>query len=165
MQVITNLLPLHALNIIKKDDEVTITIHPNPGQILFCDFSQGFKEPEMVKNKRPVVVLTGSIRGRAKLVTVVPLSTVVPNPPQPYHYLMPKQSMPMIRILQENDSWLKGDMIYTVGFHRLDLIQLGTKNSDGKRQYFKARLGRDQMKQIYQCVMHGLNLPKLAPHV
>jgi mRNA interferase MazF len=144
---------------------VPITIHPNPGQILFCDFSQGFKAPEMVKNKRPVVILTGVIRGRSKLVTVVPLSTVAPELPQPYHYMIPKQSMPMVGKLQDNDSWLKGDMIYTVGFHRLDLIQLGKRGENGKRQYYKDRLGRDQMRQIYQCVLHGLNLSKLVPHV
>lgn len=142
-----------------------ITLHPNPGQILFCDFSQGFKEPEMVKNKRPVIILTGAIRGRAKLATIVPLSTVKPAIIQPYHYLIPKQSMPMLDIFQRNDSWLKGDMIYTVGFHRLDLIQLGTRDANGKRQYYKTRLGREQMKQIYQCVMHGLNLPNLVPHI
>jgi uncharacterized protein YifN (PemK superfamily) len=143
---------------------VAIIFHPSPGQILFCDFSQGFKEPEIVKH-RPVVILSGAIRGRSKLVTIVPLSTVKPETIQPYHYLMPKQSMPMLDIFQRNDSWLKGDMLYTVGFHRLDLIQLGDKDANGKRQYYKARLGREQMKPIYQCVMHGLNLSKLVPHV
>ena len=73
--------------------------------------------------------------------------------------------MPMVGFLQEQDSWLKGDMIYTVGFHRLKLIMLGKRGPDGKRLYFKNTLGIDQMKQIYQCVMHGLNLSKLAMHI
>jgi mRNA interferase MazF len=47
---------------------MAINIHPKPGQILFCDFSQGFVKPEMVKSGRPVVVLTGPIKGRDKLV-------------------------------------------------------------------------------------------------
>ncbi|EHN5985923.1 type II toxin-antitoxin system PemK/MazF family toxin, partial [Salmonella enterica] len=47
-----------------------ITHHPKPGQILLCDFSQGFKEPEMIKPSRPVIVLSGSMPGRANLVTV-----------------------------------------------------------------------------------------------
>lgn len=142
-----------------------ITIHPNVGQILLCDFSKGFKEPEMVKSKRPVVVLAGAIKGRAGLVTVVPLTHTVPNPPQAYHYLLPRQSMPMLGEFQARDSWLKGDMLYTVGFHRLDLIKLGRKGPDGRRQYYKNRLGRDQMRQIYQCVMHGLNMSRLAEFV
>jgi len=144
---------------------MAITFHPRPGQILLCDFEPGFKEPEMIKKKRPVVVLTGPIKGRANLVTVAALSHAEPKPPQLYHYLIPKQSMPMVGNYQEEDSWLKGDMIYTFGFHRLNLIQLGKRGSDGKRQYFTTRLGTEQMKQIYQCVMHGLNMSKLAPHV
>jgi len=144
---------------------VPITIHPRPGQILLCDFSQGFKKPEMVKNKRPVVVLSGPIKGRANLVTVAPLSSVEPTPVQEYHYRIPKQSMPMVGIFQTNDSWLKGDMIYTVVFHRLNLILLGKTGTDGKRLYFTNKLGPDQMKQIYQCILHGLNLGKLAIHV
>lgn len=73
--------------------------------------------------------------------------------------------MPMIGGFQEEDSWLKGDMIYTFGFHRFNLIQLGKRGPDGKRLYFKNCLGSEQMKHIYQCVMHGLNLAKLAQHV
>ena len=144
---------------------MAITFHPNPGQILLCDFSQGFKEPEMVKNKRPVIILTGAMNGRAKLVTVVPLSTVEPLPVKPYHYKIPRNSMPMLKNFQENESWVKGDMIYTVGFHRLELIQLGKRNSAGKREYFKNKLSREQMRLIYQCVLYGLNLGHLSKHL
>ncbi len=87
---------------------MSILFHPKPGQILLCDFSPGFKEPEMVKSKRPIVVLTGAIQGRANLVTIAPLSTTEPQPLQPYHYKIPKQSMPMVGIFQTEDSWLKG---------------------------------------------------------
>jgi mRNA interferase MazF len=144
---------------------MTITFHPKPGQILFCDFSSGFKEPEMVKNNRPVIILTGAIKGRSNLVTVVPLSTVEPTLPQLYHYKIPKQSMPMLGMFQENDSWIKGDMLYTVGFHRLNRVLLGKKNVDGKREYFNSRLGREQMRQVYQCVLHGLNLGNLGKYL
>src|SRR5262249_52141645 len=128
-------------------------------------FSRGFKEPEMIKNKRPVIVLTGSIQGRANLVTVVPLSTVVPEPVQPYHYRIPQSSMPMLGRFQICDSWVKGDMLYTIGFHRLDLIRLGKPNSYGKRMYFTQRLGIEQMKHIYTCVLNGLNLSHLGKHL
>jgi len=73
--------------------------------------------------------------------------------------------MPMIGKFQEQDSWVKGDMIYTFGFHRLDLIKLGTRGSDGKRQYYTNRFGREQMKEIYSCVLSGLNLDNLAKHL
>lgn len=48
-----------------------ITIHLRAGQLLLCNFSQGFKEPEMIKDNRPVVGLTPPIKGRDGLVTVV----------------------------------------------------------------------------------------------
>ena len=47
--------------------------HPAPGTILICDFKQGFREPEMVK-QRPVIVLSPKIGIRAKLCTVVALA-------------------------------------------------------------------------------------------
>ncbi len=144
---------------------MAVIFHPKPGQILLCDFEPGFKEPEMVKKKRPVVVLTGAIQGRSNLVTIVALSHTEPKPPLLYHYKIPKASLPMVGKFQDDDSWLKGDMIYTVGFHRLNLIQLGKRGGDGKRLYFNNRLGREQMKMIYQCVMHGLNLSYLSKYV
>lgn len=58
---------------------------------------------------------------------------------------------------------MKGDMIYTVGFHRLDLIRLRKKDKvTGKRLYFKQKLGRDQMREIYKCALHGINLGGLG---
>ena len=84
----------------------------------------------------------------------------------PYHYQIPKNSMPQLGRFQEKGTWLKGDMIYTVGFHRLDLIMLGKRDPrTGKRLYFNNRLGRDQMKEIYSCVLHGLNLGQLSQHL
>lgn len=146
---------------------MAITFHPDPGQILLCDFSQGFKEPEMVKSKRPVIVLTPVFKHRGGLVTVVPLSTVRPDPIQPYHYQLPNNCMPQIGLFQRGgESWVKGDLIYTVGFHRLDLIQLGGKDPNtGKRQYYRNKLGRERMKEIYKCILHGLNLGQLGKHL
>jgi mRNA interferase MazF len=138
---------------------VAINIHPKSGQILLCDFS-GFKEPEMVKT-RPVVILVS----RAGLVTVLPLSTVEPTLIQPYHYKIPKQSMPMIGRFEAKESWVKGDMPYAVGHHRLNLIRLGKRGTNGKRLYFTSRLGSDQMKKIKECLLHGLNLGNLGAYL
>ena len=120
----------------------------------------------MVKSNRPVVVLTPPMMGREHLVTIAPLSTTVPDPVMPYHYELPVASLPQIDRLQREGVWLKGDMLYTVGFHRLDLIRLGKPDRNtGKRQYYQNRLGRDQMKEIYKCVMHGLNLGHLGEYI
>ncbi len=143
---------------------MSITYHPRPGQILMCAFPKGFKEPEMVKN-RPVVILTPAMTGRPNLVTIVGLSSVRPDPVRDFHLLLPKASLPMLGDFQSKETWVKGDMIYAVGFHRLNLIRLGTHDVDGKRHYFKSRLGRPRMRKIYTCVLHGLNLGPAAAHI
>jgi len=143
---------------------VAIHYHPKVGQILMCDFTKGFKEPEMVK-KRPALVIS-SFQGRGKLITVVCLSTTLPNPVMNFHYLLPKTSLPQVGRFQTHDTWVKADMIYTVGFDRLNLIQLGKHDTrTGKRLYFLDRLGREQMKAIYSSLLHGINLGKLAQHL
>lgn len=120
----------------------------------------------MVKSKRPVIVLTPKMRRGAELVTVVPLSTSKPDPVEPNHMSLPRASLHQIGRFQEQDFWVKGDMIYTVSFRRLDLIRLGKKDPrTNKRVYFKNRLGREQMRAIYSCVVHGLNLGRLAQHI
>lgn len=145
---------------------MAITIHPKVGQILFCDFSQGFQEPEMVKSGRPVIVLSPEMKGRPNLVTVVALSTREPDPVMPYHMQLPPKALPQLGDFQRGDTWVKGDMVYSVGFHRLDLIKLGKRDPQtGKRQYFKDRLGRENMKRVFSCVLHGMNLGHLSEYV
>ncbi len=145
---------------------MAITFHPRPGQLLLCDFSEGFKEPEMVKSGRPVIVLTPPPKHSTGLVTVVPLSTSKPAPVMLYHCQLPKNCMPQLGRFQKADSWVKGNLVYTVGFHRLDLIMLGKRDlQTGKRIYFTSRLGRERMAEIYTCVLHGLNLGALARYL
>lgn len=95
----------------------------------------------------------------------MPLSTVEPVPVRSHHYKVSKRSLPMTNNFQSRDSWVKGDMLYTVGFHRLDLVRLDEKRPDGKRKYFQNRLDKEQMKTIHQCVLHGLNLGSLAQYL
>ena len=143
---------------------MAITFHPKPGQILMCDFTYGFREPEMVKN-RPVIVLTPSMAGRGKLVTVVGLSSVRPAVICDYHCILPPATLPMLGNFQTKETWVKGDMVYAVGFDRLNLIKLGHRSADGKREYFTNRRGRERMREIYGCVLHGLNLRSLVAHI
>lgn len=120
----------------------------------------------MVKSGRPVVIIAPSMQGRdARLATVVALSSEPPDPVMPFHLLLPKATLPQIGQFQVNETWVKGDMIYSVGFHRLDLIRLGKRDANGKRIYFSNTLGRERMRQIYTCVLHGLNLGSMAGHL
>lgn len=143
---------------------MALQFHPNPGTILMCDFSHGFTEPEMVK-KRPVLVISPKMKKCSGLCTVVAISTVKPEPIENWHYQLPKTSMPRARLFQQKNSWVKGDMIYRVGFHRLDLIKLDRESGSNLREYFKQSLGREQMAAVYACVLHSLNLSHLQKYI
>ncbi|MCB2262482.1 MAG: type II toxin-antitoxin system PemK/MazF family toxin, partial [Candidatus Thiosymbion ectosymbiont of Robbea hypermnestra] len=72
---------------------MALTFHPRPGMVLICDFNTGFKAPEMIK-RRPVVVISPRPRRSNQLCTIVPLSTTVPNPVEPFHHRMDPRSLP-----------------------------------------------------------------------
>lgn len=141
---------------------MAITFHPHSGQILMCDFTTGFKPPEMVKT-RPVIVLTPQLKGRGQLVTVVCLSTARPEPVMPYHCTVPKAELPMTSFFQESESWVKGDLIYTVGFARLSPVSI--RVAGGRRDYYRKKLNDERMREIRACVLHGLAMGALADHL
>jgi mRNA interferase MazF len=136
--------------------------HPYTGTILLCDFNSGFREPEMVK-RRPVVVLSPKIAARPGLCTVVALSDTEPHPKLPYHCQIDIRP----RLPDEFNSdgvWVKGDMIYAVGFHRLDFIRVG-KTDGGKRMYHYEPLSNEEIKKIRECVLRALGLSALTKHL
>jgi mRNA interferase MazF len=148
----------------KKNGRLSMAIneHPFTGSILLCDFNSGFKEPEMVK-KRPVVVLSPKIAARPNLCTVVALSETEPDPRLPYHCqidIRPK----LPPSFSSDGVWVKGDMIYAVGFHRLDLIRIG-KDRSGKRMYHFQPLSAENIKKIRECVLRGMGLSALTKHL
>lgn len=120
----------------------------------------------MVKSGRPVIVLASSMVGRApNLITVVALSTVEPETVMPFHCRLPRSVMPQLGPFQMSDSWVKGDMVYSVGFHRLDLIRLNKRDANNKRVYFTQCLSRERMRMIYGCVLHGIGLGAMCEHI
>ena len=140
-----------------------ITFHPKLGQILVCDFSTGFKKPEMVKRNRPVVVVSRPNAHRNGLVTVVALSSVAPRPILPHHHKLPRGVMPNIAAFQRTETWVKGDMIYTLSYQRLSLIRLSSLRSPkSKPRYYKKKLPEDQMRAVNKCILSGLGLGRLA---
>jgi mRNA interferase MazF len=136
--------------------------HPPPGTILICDFDGTFQPPEMVK-PRCVIVLSPRIRARAQLCTVVCLSTTPPHQEQQYHCRLDIRP-PLPPPWQSDGVWVKGDMIYSVGFHRLNLIRLG-KRRDGSRIYRTDLLSEHQMKAVKSCILNGLGLSTLTKHL
>jgi uncharacterized protein YifN (PemK superfamily) len=86
--------------------------------ILICDFS-GYVRPEMVKTRRVVVVSPKRpFRSPSDAtVLVIPLSTVEPEPLEPWHHRIAGG-----RYRGVGMCWAKGDLIAHVSLRRLDRI-------------------------------------------
>lgn len=121
--------------------------HPKSGTIVICDFGTGFVPPEMVK-ARPVVIVSPRFRRRPALCTVVPLSSVMPDPVEPYHHQLSPGAYPPAR----SDMWAKCDMLATVSLARLDRVKIG------KRQYATFELPEAELRAIRECVKTALGL-------
>jgi len=129
---------------------VPLTFHPDRGTILICDFSTGFRPPEMVK-VRPVVVISPRRRRGSGLVTVVPLSSTPPEPPEPWHYGLPAGVYPPARA----PMWAKCDMVATVALDRLDRIK--TRDARGNRSYQVYQIGEHHLQAVLKCVRAALD--------
>jgi mRNA interferase MazF len=129
---------------------------------LIADFSSGFKEPEMVK-RRPVIVISPKIRLRGGLCTVVALSTLAPTKVMPYHCQLTIDP-PLPAPWDQNPKWIKGDMVYALGFHRLDLVRIG-KDLSGTRVYRYTTLPNEDLKKARACVLHAMGLSVLTKHL
>ena len=59
--------------------------------------------------------------------------------------------------------WVKADMVYTMGFHRLNLPFY--KSEDGKRVYVQHELSPEHLHQVRLCMLEGLGLGRLKDHL
>ena len=136
--------------------------HPPQKSIVLVRFDNAFKSPEMVK-PRLCVVLSPPIQARPSVCTVVPLSTSPPHKPMPYHctlripFALPKR-------WGDQERWVKGDMVYAAGLHRVDLLSLG-RNDAGKRVYQTTPLPDEIFVKIQRCVLHGMGMSILTKHL
>jgi mRNA interferase MazF len=129
-----------------------ITFHPKVGTVLMCDFSTGFKAPEMVKI-RPVVVVS---RKHSQIAIVVPLSTVEPIPFEACHVEMSTDSLP--KSLRHERCWAKCDMVSHVALSRLDRIMDGKCPTTGKRLYVAPQITSVDLELIRDALRHVLYL-------
>jgi uncharacterized protein YifN (PemK superfamily) len=133
---------------------MAILYPPRMGQILICDYTTGFKVPEMVK-VRPVVVISPEPRGRiTRLCTVVPLSTTQPEALELHHCEI-RLARPLPKPFDAAICWAKADMLATVSYERLDMPKAG-KGFDGKRKYIKVFLEDTQLASVRQCALAAL---------
>lgn len=86
-----------------------------------CDFTSGFKAPEMVK-RRHVVVVSPRYRRHTGLCMVVPFSTVAPYEIEPHHYEILPGTYDFFDPVKS--VWAKCDMLTCVCFERLDRVLL-----------------------------------------
>lgn len=128
-----------------------LEFHPKTGTIVVCDYGTGFVAPEMVKI-RPVVIVSPRFRTRPSLCTVVPLSSVRPEPHELYHHLLSIEAYPPAR----GPMWAKCDMLSTVSLARLDKIKV--RGVGGKRDYVTFQMPPDDLVAIRQCVRFALGL-------
>ncbi|MBZ0128516.1 MAG: type II toxin-antitoxin system PemK/MazF family toxin [Rhodobacteraceae bacterium] len=141
---------------------MALRYHPKQGSIVRVSFDDAFRAPEMVK-PRLCVIVSKPIQARPNLCTVVPLSTTAPTVVMPYHCKLDIPfdiPMPWGNLTR----WVKGDMVYAAGFHRVDLLRLG-KDGKGQRIYQISTLPEDTLAQIQKCVLHGLGLSGLTKHL
>jgi uncharacterized protein YifN (PemK superfamily) len=96
------------------------------------------------------------MKTRPNLVTVVPLSTTPPNPIAPYHCEI-DINVELPDRWSAKRCWVKGDMIYSLGFDRVDLFCLD-KTPDGRRIYQTETVSRDTLLTVQRCVMAGLGI-------
>lgn len=131
---------------------MAITFHPKPGQVLFCDFS-GYVFPEIVKT-RPVVVVSPSHLARPGLVTVVPLSTTVPDPVRSYHYKLQGNPVPGSTAAE---TWAKCDLFATVSLQRLDRVKVA------RGEYRVGAVAMEQVKAIRRACLFALGIDLANP--
>lgn len=130
-----------------------------PGTILLCDYTGGFRPPEMVK-RRPVVVVSPRLPRRDYLCAVVPLSTE-PPPPGVLYACQIELERPLPEPFDATVCWAKADMLATVGFGRLDLFRTA-RDFTGRRQYLHPRLSPPDLKRVRVAMLYGLGLGPLT---
>lgn len=141
---------------------MALNFHPTTGAIVACDFSSGFRIPEITK-RRPVVIISPRLRGRDNLCTVVPLSTTPPTTIMPYHHKL-FLDPPLPEPYNAPFHWVKGDMLYTVAFERMHLLFIG-KDVNGKRIHDNRVVDNNELIKIQKCVLNGIGLTVLTTYL
>lgn len=102
--------------------------YPRPGEILICRYDEVVIEPEMRK-ARPALVVGPRLRRRGRLVTIVPLSTTDPEPPEAYHCRI-ALAEPLPLPFDSPVMWAKCDLLSSVSLDRLDRFKLPRRRGD-----------------------------------
>lgn len=100
-----------------------------------CDYTSGFRPPEMVK-LRLAVTVSPKLKRRNDLVTIVPLSQTCPTILEAWHHRIEVDLPPP---WGSGARWAKCDMLATVGYARLNLPYMEHPVT-GSRQFVQRQL-------------------------
>jgi mRNA interferase MazF len=141
---------------------VALQFHPKLGQIVICDYGDGFVAPEMLK-RRLAIVVSKRLPHRDGLCTVVPLSMTAPDADVRYQC---KVTLPCdFPGYEGRIKWAKADMLATVGLSRLTLPRTARDPSTGKRRYLDFVLQADELTKVRAAMLHALCLDALTIHL
>jgi uncharacterized protein YifN (PemK superfamily) len=128
--------------------------------MLLCDYGKGgFREPEMVK-RRPAIAIVSQLPFRSGLCTVVPMSGTEPQRAVPYVVRLDLPE-PLPAPFDFKVWWVKCDMIATVGFDRLDLFHT-VRGPDHRRKYLDPKLSEADFDRVCQGILNGLGFVNLT---
>jgi mRNA interferase MazF len=130
--------------------------HPNPGEVLRCDYSN-LVPPEMDKI-RFVIVVSPRLRTRQGLCTVVPISTTAPHEPQPFHVKLDNDPYPKGG---GQPVWVKCDMVMAVSHARLSAYWDGHHPQTRKRNYVTLRVSKDELHRVRIGILQALSMGHL----
>ena len=132
---------------------------PRVGDIVECDWSRGFVEPEMVK-KRLAVIISPRLPHRDRLCHVVPLSTTPPPAGIRYQCSVTLRDDPPMPY-QGRVKWAKADMINTVSYDRCNLPSFPRYPRTNRRKYYQERLDHAELNKIKHALFDALGLASL----
>lgn len=133
---------------------------PKPGLIVICDYSTGFRAPEMVK-ERLALVLSPRLPHRDQLCTVVPLSMTPARAGIRYQC---KIALPMPAPAPYDGAfkWAKCDMLATLSYERMKLPYTGRDPQTGKRKYLQIVVDAEELEKVRRAVLHALGMESLT---
>lgn len=91
--------------------------HPVPGTIVICDYTTGFRPPEMVK-RRLAITISPKLKRRNNLVAVIPLSATCPTPLEDWHH---RVDLLIPAPWGDGPRWAACDHVATVAYDRVNL--------------------------------------------
>lgn len=139
---------------------MSLKFPPKPGMIVICDYSTGFREPEMVK-ERLAVVVSPRLPHRDGLCTVIPLSTTPARSGIRYQC---KIELPVVAPApyEGKIKWAKCDMLATLSYTRMQLPYTGRDKVTGKRKYLQIVLSSEELARVRTAMLHALGLESLT---